>query len=604
LRELIKKHGIIKIKYIEEDNKFFFWKELLQEYSNKKGMCNFIINKFLLPKDLQDQLRNCISDIIRIEINKMFQYINEITNIINENKTLPSHIKMITIDNGIKYLKDQRSELFLYLDEKEEKDEKKDEKKEENKNSLKNRIINRIKYWFCNFEGDSQKELDRAWEIVLSSVRVFVDNYLLTKNIESNFYVIYEDFSNILHPDYDEKLIKETFNYIEKQLQKELNNLRKYIGQKEDKEIDIEEIDIGQKEDKEIKSLFFMTTGNSEFYDKFDSEDQKNFYEFMNDSWEDNVIGYLKTGKLNLQIIKDSYKRFILGIDEFKDEDINIIFNRMKLRIESILKKYNKGEKVENKGEKVENKEKKLCQFFDSKTVEKHIKRSVIECMERIIAMNAQKQKLATRIKIIQEIETVVPRINVEMLEKKIEVKPLYFQIYDVILPRFEKEGKTVKTFDEIIYQLNSVYKDLIINKPKDYEYVIRKLRLISTLKYIKPFINEIEWLSRFLSPYEKMNSMLVYLKTKSDLLKEFKGRWEFPINTNNMEEYIIYLINNLNLYSIVIDIDLPKRENKEESKYYEQYGGELRVLLFEYLQKVTNSDSNVIAKNVYNRDF
>ena len=71
----------------------FFGKNYYKSISNKKGMCNFIINKFLLPKDLQDQLRNCISDTIRIEINKMFQYINEITNIINENKTLPSHIK-------------------------------------------------------------------------------------------------------------------------------------------------------------------------------------------------------------------------------------------------------------------------------------------------------------------------------------------------------------------------------------------------------------------------------------------------------------------------------------------------------------------------------
>jgi hypothetical protein len=119
LKELIRKHNIVKIKYIEDDNNFFFWKSLLQEYSGKKGMCAFITNKDLLPKNLQNDLKDCISTSIKVEINKCFNYINEIKNVINENKSLPLHIKTITIDTGTQYLKDQRSELFSYLDEKE-----------------------------------------------------------------------------------------------------------------------------------------------------------------------------------------------------------------------------------------------------------------------------------------------------------------------------------------------------------------------------------------------------------------------------------------------------------------------------------------------------
>src|SRR6185312_10757326 len=51
----------------------------------------------------------------------------------------------------------------------------------------------------------------------------------------------------------------------------------------------------------------------------------------------------------------------------------------------------------------------KLCEFISSKNIDKYLQRSIIECIERTLAMNTQKLSLSYRIKIVQELETVIP---------------------------------------------------------------------------------------------------------------------------------------------------------------------------------------------------
>lgn len=50
LRTLVLKHfpKAKKLHVITEKNDFFHWKYLIQEYSSKKGMCEFVDNKSLL----------------------------------------------------------------------------------------------------------------------------------------------------------------------------------------------------------------------------------------------------------------------------------------------------------------------------------------------------------------------------------------------------------------------------------------------------------------------------------------------------------------------------------------------------------------------------
>src|SRR5579875_1451123 len=96
LRSLILKHfpRARKLHIITEKNDFFHWKSLIQEYSNKKGMCEFVDNKDLLPKELRLELESCISDELQLEIAKLKKYLISTKTMILENKDLPEHIKL------------------------------------------------------------------------------------------------------------------------------------------------------------------------------------------------------------------------------------------------------------------------------------------------------------------------------------------------------------------------------------------------------------------------------------------------------------------------------------------------------------------------------
>lgn len=63
-KQILKKFNIIKPKIIEDDTKFFFWKELIQQYSSKNNMCIFIENESLLPDNLRLKMINCVKNIM------------------------------------------------------------------------------------------------------------------------------------------------------------------------------------------------------------------------------------------------------------------------------------------------------------------------------------------------------------------------------------------------------------------------------------------------------------------------------------------------------------------------------------------------------------
>lgn len=100
-KQILKKYNIIKPKIIEDDNKFFFWKDLIQQYSNKNTMCIFLEDKTLLPENLRAELINCFTkyykispkDIILSNLsNKLIEHKIEIKEFNNEYNKLKNKI--------------------------------------------------------------------------------------------------------------------------------------------------------------------------------------------------------------------------------------------------------------------------------------------------------------------------------------------------------------------------------------------------------------------------------------------------------------------------------------------------------------------------------
>src|SRR5271169_6150292 len=61
LKTLITKHFRISPRKIEfDDNKFFFWKDLIQKYSQNNDLCIFLEDKDLLPDELRNELIKCV----------------------------------------------------------------------------------------------------------------------------------------------------------------------------------------------------------------------------------------------------------------------------------------------------------------------------------------------------------------------------------------------------------------------------------------------------------------------------------------------------------------------------------------------------------------
>jgi hypothetical protein len=232
-----------------------------------------------------------------------------------------------------------------------------------------------------------------------------------------------------------------------------------------------------------------------------------------------------------------------------------------------------------------------ICQFLTSKSVDKYIQRETIECIERKLAKNIYKLKLKMKILIIKEIERVISKLNVIDYERKIQFKPLYFQIYDVALPGRIKKSEMIQLLDNITTFLNQVYFDYKNvkttgkNKVIKYEIkklnkeIINKIELISTFKYYKPFIFE----SRALIYKLPLNGKDKILKDLTELEEYVFNSSKYEPNIDKLDDYILFLIQYLNL-DININIYY-KPDADYDQKFYDNYSDRIKRIIYKSLQ-------------------
>lgn len=253
------------------------------------------------------------------------------------------------------------------------------------------------------------------------------------------------------------------------------------------------------------------------------------------------------------------------------------------------------------------------CNFFTDKSIDVKLKRDVIECIERTLAMNIQKLPLPNRIKITQEIETVVPKIEIETVIKLREVNPLYFEIYQKSLKVSDKNSLLPKSVSNIINYLNNKYVKLIqqnklikqrtfINKKGIVENsydckvdngdkrkdngdktickILDGLKLISTFKFLMFFINETNNLLKydFFNDRKLIGNDIDIIKSLAFNLEYYSGGWSDNQKFETIKEYTYYLINNLNLFIEILDIKLEEEKKKEEKKDFDQYLSKYKI--------------------------
>lgn len=566
LQQIIKKHEPRKsLKFI--NNNFFFWKDLYQQYSSNKNLCKFIdYTNDLIPDHLKDELIKCITNIIQLEIDKYNKYISEIKITIQENKLFPDHIKNEIITNSCTPFENKINDLLQYLS----KDDRKDETKF-NIDDLKEIIYNNIKFLFTKTGNDilyDKIHNDLIWdeyepklnEIINKSFsekwhdiyhRMYID-FVLNTNISSDDIVNnYHEITETIYDTIKNKSInKIDLNYIK----------RLFFSSIED------------KDEKEIEEAWNRVKDNFNELKSLEPLDS-NILKFS-------TIYHQFARILNEQLI-DSYQKFSYIWEELKTTHKRL----------SALKSKSSNDK--------------LCGFISSKNIDKYLQRSIIECIERTLAMNTQKLSLSYRIKIVQELETVIPKIEINIYRKEDDIKPLYFKIYDVIIPRETKDSKLITVIDKLTNFLNDTYEDMYPNYKlySHFKVVIDKILLISTLIYLKPFINEIEF---FISERGGLNHIkpdIAYLKSIIHEYIYYKGRWEFPIKTNNVEDYVKYLIDNLNLYMDVINLELPDQEIFNGNLlYHSTYEDQIRSQLNTLLGLFIKSDKHILNESEINK--
>lgn len=460
LKSLVKQHLFITPKYIENNNNFFFWKDLLQQYSYKKSVCVFVKNPDLTSKELHQQLLNCIHSILQTEIDRFKLYSQNVINIIEKDELLPFYIKKMVIENSKAQFDDNIKILEDYI-----------------KNDKTILTSEYIDTFYLTIK-------------ILLSDEFKINEYSIDQFNKDIYYI---KLKNVLESK-NNKLLKELFvNFIKK---------------------------------KGLKQEAFIE--NQSVYDPY----------------------------------------------------INIYKNKLKLLTSNTFN----------------------CNFFNDKSIDVKIKRDVIECIERTLAMNIQNLPLSNRVKITQEIETIVPKIEIQTIVKLKEVNPLYFEIYQKSLRVSDKNSLLPKSVSNIINYLNDKYVKLIqqnksikqksfINrkgtveityeckdKNKDICQILDKLKLISTFKFLMFFVNETHNLLKydFFDDRKKIDNDIEIIKSLSFNLEYYSGGWSDNKKFETVEEYIYYLINNLNLYIEVLNIKLTKKEtnkNKGFDQYLEKYG-------------------------------
>lgn len=566
LRQIIKKHEPRKtFKFI--NNNFFFWKDLYQQYSSNKNLCKFIdYTNDLIPSHLKDELIKCITNIIQLEIDKYNKYISEIKITIQENKLFPDHIKNEIITNSCTPFENKINDLLQYLSKDDRKDETKfsiDDLKEIVYNNIKSLFIKTgndilynisyINFIWNKYEPELNEIINKSfsdkWHDIY--IRMYTD-FVLNTNISSDDIV--NNFHEITETIYDtiknKSINKIDLNYIK----------RLFFSSIED------------KDEKELEEAWNRVKDNFNELKSLEPLDS-NIFQFS-------TIYHQFARILNEDLI-DSYQKFSYIWEELKTTHKRL----------STLKPKSSNDK--------------LCEFISSKNIDKYLQRSIIECIERTLAMNTQKLSLSCRIKIVQELETVIPKIEINIYKKEDDVKPLYFKIYDVIIPRERKDSKLITVIDKLTNFLNDTYEDMYPNYKlyPHFKIMIDKILLISTLTYLKPFINEIEF---FISERPGLNHIKPDITYLNSIIHEYiyyKGRWEFPIKTNNVEDYVKYLIDNLNLYMDVINLELPDQEIFNGNfLYHSQYEDQIRSQLNTLLGLFIQSDKHILNEGEINK--
>jgi hypothetical protein len=534
LKQIIKKR-IIKPKYIEENNKFFFWKDLIQEYSSKKGLCEFL--KDNLPKDLPTELKKCSK--ISQEKHILYAIKDEFYDSINDFKIsddlkneqfnevkerLEIDIKSY-IENDIKHVinfnenSDKNAEYaYVMQDEKgyEKIAENKYEVLEYNIELLLKNIISHYVSWFDNLT--EQKVDYNEYKIIENKVKENLYKFLFTFDYSCEFLK-----DNLL----PEKLRKELIECVEDGIDKEIKE-RKKTETKYLPEFNI--FTINRVIFQEIQNVH-LNLDLKEIRTELEKH-EKEFEQIINQSEFDlNLVDGLMMEIIKLldSLISRNWpieSSVIYGIKIRLGDNIR---NALQNIINIILEKR---ESVKD-----------ICKFTTSKSVNKYIQRETIECIERTLAMNINKLSLPMKIKIVQEIETVIPKISVDVFErykKKLKFKPLYFQIYNTILSKTKSNILTI--VEKLIDALNEMYFELM-EYNGDIRY-INEIILISTFKDLKSFLYETLLINKavnFVPPItDYLKELEEYVEWSN--FKQYKISWE-DVGDISIEKYIEYLI-------------------------------------------------------------
>lgn len=550
LRSLVLKHfpKAKKLHVITEQNDFFHWKYLIQEYSSKKGMCEFLENDKLLPSNLRLQLKGCISDELELEISKLKKYVISTKIMIQENKELPEHIKNDLLKSSTNVLEIKINNLLPFL--------------QENKGIITYSYLKQVifgKFMFQYFDDflHSKEKFDFEWlhgivgYLIQKFINLIDETGKIDRDILNNILSFFAKIINI-------NITNDDIDYIIDKIKLKLKNK---INVDDTKYIVFSN----------IRDSILYYYGSDYSYDIKQALTTWNKFISGNSNILDNFISQAlhKESRIPQKTLTDKIKEEIK--DKIKEYESSLSSNQP------------------------------ICNFLKVNN-DKYLQRRCIECIESTLAKNIYKLSFSNKIKIVQELETVVPKIQLEpqtvnywfKLENK-QIKPfdylksLYFQIYDVMISREKKDSKIITALDNITNRLNHIYKDAI-GKSK-YLRTTNQIKLISTLKYLQPFVNELEYLE-MLSGKSTFKSDLNYLKS---ILIDFilvKGRYEFPIETNNLEEYIIYLIENLNLYEELLKLELPEDKKKEykEEKIDEEKKVAIWKLINDELDDMKNS--------------
>lgn len=206
-KSLIEKH----IKFIP--NSFFFWKRMLQEYSTEKSMCVFITTN-LLPEKLKNKLINCIKNIIKLEIDKLNIYIDEIKRTINENKLLPEYIKNQTIKTSIYLINEDIQELYKYVGK---------EKEKFNVDDLYNLVHDNLLDIYDDLKIDTPINHDKfrkEWDLIEPTI----EKLMKQKDFYSRykFGPIYQEFIQQMNSDIEGEYLANEYDKLEIKIKKEM----------------------------------------------------------------------------------------------------------------------------------------------------------------------------------------------------------------------------------------------------------------------------------------------------------------------------------------------------------------------------------------------